>query len=278
MPGCVLEGHSGCVPSGGAGGVQAAPRRCVRLHGQACCVLRPLCARLNGWRSGGRAWRGGPPAPGRSAASLRPDRGPASALPLAHVLTGLCAVWPRRGRALPRGRPGSTPTAPPRAPGGPGVTTVLFATSVRLPQICSPFKCGLFLCAALWGERVKGAEITARVGGFRVTLIRGWRAVACRFLGCRGNLCFRPGGHVLGVRWLYASSPLEWAGGGGVSCSCVLPTCPAPTSQDRPEEDAKAPRGVALGGVGTRAGSGQGAPPSPPHPHRQGSDSEWGGL
>lgn len=243
-------------------------------------VLRPqafVCPseRLAQWRAGLEGW-----APSTWAECSQPQAGQRSCVRPAsgsRAHRAVCSVA-QEGPCLAQGAPRVHAHGPPRAPGGPGVTTVLFATSVRLPQICSPFKCGLFLCAALWGERVKGAEITARVGGFRVTLIRGWRAVACRFLGCRGNLCFRPGGHVLGVRWLYASSPLEWAGGGGVSCSCVLPTCPAPTSQDRPEEDAKAPRGVALGGVGTRAGSGQGAPPSPPHPHRQGSDSEWGGL
>lgn len=108
-----------------------------------------------------------------------------------------------------------------------------------------------------------------------MTLIRGWRAVVVPFLGLRGGLVFPSWGSAGG--WLCAPSPSKWAGGVGVSRSCVPPPCPAPTSQDWLEEDVKAPRVVALGGVGARAGSGQGAPPSPPHPHCQGSDSELEG-
>lgn len=134
------------------------------------------------------------------------------------------------GGAVPRagGAPGPCPRPPPVPLGDPGVTTVLFATSVRLPHICSPFKCGLFLCAALWGERVKGAEVTAGVGGSSVALIRGWRAVAVPFLGLQGALVFPSWGSRPGRPVAVRVQPLAVGGRGRCELLLCAPHLPCP--------------------------------------------------
>ena len=131
---------------------------------------------------------------------------------------------------MPRagGAPGPCPRPPPVPLGDPGVTTVLFATSVRLPHICSPFKCGLFLCAALWGERVKGAEVTAGVGGSSVALIRGWRAVAVPFLGLQGALVFPSWGSRPGRPVAVRVQPLAVGGRGRCELLLCAPHLPCP--------------------------------------------------
>lgn len=116
-------------------------------------------------------------------------------------------------------------------------------------------------------------------GGSRMTAIWGWRAVAVRFLRPRGTRVSVLGGYLLGVRKRVAVhvQPLGVGGRGrcqpllcappvpeaSPACSTLPPPCPVPTSQDRPEEDAKAPRGVALWSGGP-AGSGRGL--HLPHP------------
>ena len=50
-----LSGPLGLCAFWRGGGIQAAPHHRALLHGQVCCVLRPLCPRLCGGSSRGRA-------------------------------------------------------------------------------------------------------------------------------------------------------------------------------------------------------------------------------
>ena len=173
------------------------------------------------------------------------------------------------GGAVPHKRClGPCPRPPAVPPGDPCVTTVLFSTSTRLPQICSLPKYGLFLCAGLQGGRAKGAEVTARVGGIKDEPYLGLEGRGGAVSQAMGDSCFCPGGLPPGglpAGGCARPAPRSgWKGARSAAPVCsprprslprlhtLPPPCPVPTSQDRLEEDAEAPRGAALwsGGPG----------------------------
>ena len=123
--------------------------------------------------------------------------------------------------------------------------------------------------------------------------IWGWRAVVVRFLRPWGTRVSVPGGYLLGVckRAAVHVQPLGVGGRGldqpllsapsvpeaSPACSTLPTPCPVPTSQDRLEEDAEAPRGAARG-VGARARSGRGLHLPHPTPAARGLILSGGAL
>ena len=237
-----------------------------------------------------------PPGGAQPAAGLT---GPECALPLAHVPAGRCVVWralwplwPRRGRAAQE-VPGSMPTAPRSAPGGPlchhrlvlyvhASSTNLFSPQVRALPVC-------------WASGWKGERGRSHGQGGRDqrrALFGAGGPRRCGFSG-HGGLVFLSRGV---TSWgsasgrLCTSSPSEWVEGGAISRSCVLPPSQKPPPPAHPPTPLPCPHLSGPAGGGRRGppwggsvewGPGPGvagAPPSPPHPRRQGPDSEWGAL
>lgn len=231
----------------------------------------------------------GPPAPGQSAANCRPDRSCVHTASGPRARWAVCCVAGRSGRCGPGGArvhahgPPQSPRGTPVSPPSCSLRPCVFHKSVLPPSTGSSCVLGFGV------EGQKGQRSRPGWGGSRMTAIWGWRAVAVRFLRPRGTRVSVLGGYLLGVRKRAAVhvQPLGVGGRGrcqpllcappvpeaSPACSALPLPCPVPTSQDRPEEDAEAPRGVPLwsGGPGREW---QGAPPSPPHLRHQGPDSE----
>lgn len=277
-----------CAFRRGGGCPGSAPSPCRSPHGQVRRVLRPWCPRLYGGSGGSRG--GGPPAPGRSAASHRPDRSCVRTASGPRAFRPACGVAGRSGRCGPGGAvphrrcPGSMPTAPPSAPGGPlchhRLVLYVHASSTNL---FSPRVQALPVCCTLGWKGKRGRD-HGRGGGIKDDPDLGLEGCGGAVSQATGDSCFCPGGLPPGgpqAGGCARPAPRTgWKGALSAAPVCSpRPRSPAlsPPLRTGWRRTPRAPVGR-LCGVGARGREWREAPPSPPQPRRQGPDSEWGAL